>query len=69
MTKKVPSCFQIEWARVCAIVFRELSEVVNEIDNHRERLADFNLKPERRIKMFFTLLHFSKEKLKVTASC
>jgi len=40
--KKVPSRFQIEWARVCAMVFRELSEVVNEIDNHRERLADFN---------------------------
>ena len=39
--KKVPSPFQIEWARVCAIVFRELSEVVNEIDNHRERLAGF----------------------------
>ena len=53
--KKVPSRYQIEWARVCAIVFRELSEVANEIDCHRERLADFNLKLERRIKMFFIL--------------
>ena len=51
--KKKPSRFQIEWARVCAIVFRELSEVVNEIDNHRERLADFNLKLEWCIKMLF----------------
>jgi len=53
--KKVPIRFQIEWARVCAIVFRELSEVANEIDNHRERLAGSNLKLERRIKMFFIL--------------
>ncbi len=52
--KKVPSRFQIEWARVCVIVFRELSEVVNEIDNQRKRLAGFNLKLERRITMFFT---------------
>ncbi len=53
--KKVPSHFQIEWAKVCAIVFRELSEVVNEIDNHREMFADFNLKLERHIMMFFIL--------------
>ena len=53
--KKVPSRFQIEWTRVCAIVFRELSEVANEIDHHQERLADFNLKLERCIKMFFIL--------------
>ena len=63
-TKNVPSRFQIEWARVCAIVFRELSEVVNEIDNHRERLADFNLKLKRRIKMFFIVPTLLLRKIK-----
>ena len=58
--KKVPSRFQIEWARVYVIVFRELSE----IDNHRERLADFNLKLERRIKMFFIVPKLLLRKIK-----
>ena len=62
--KKVPSRFQIEWVRVCAIVFRELSEVANEIDHHRERLADFNLKLERRIKMFFIVPTLLLRKIK-----
>jgi len=49
---------------VCAIVFRELFEVANEIGHHRERLADFNLKLERRIKMFFILPTLLLRKLK-----
>jgi len=62
--QQVPSRFQIEWARVCAIVFRELSWLTNEIDHHRERLADFNLKLERRIKMFFILRTLFLRKIK-----
>jgi len=49
---------------VCAIVFRELSEVVNEIDHHRERLADFNFKLERRIKIFFIVPTLLLRKIK-----
>ena len=62
--KIVPSRFQIEWASLYTIFYRELSEVTNEIDNRRERLADFNLKLKQLIKMFFVLPTLLSRKIK-----
>jgi len=41
------------WARVCAEVFRELSQVANAIHHQQELEAEFELRLERRIKFFF----------------
>ncbi len=56
--------FRQGWARVCAEVFRELSEVVNAIHHQQGLGAEFEKKLERRIKMFFLIptLFFRKIK-------
>jgi len=51
--KHISARFRQGWARVCAEVSRELSEVANAIHHQQELEAEFELRLERRIKMFF----------------
>jgi len=62
--KHINTRFRQDWARVCAEVFRELSEVANAIHHQQELEAEFEMRLERRINMFILIptLFFRKIK-------